>query len=67
MYYICDHCHYVFSAEAFPYRCPDCGELAVRRTTAAEKAEHVRLLEMVDVDDWDDTLRHSRTMERAIG
>ena len=59
MYFICDHCHYVFSTDALPHRCPDCGDLAVRCATTSEKAEHLRLLEMVDVDNWDDTLEHS--------
>ena len=67
MYFICDHCHYVYSAEALPHRCPDCGDLAIRHATTAEKAEYLRLLEMVAVDGWDDTLKHSRTMDRAIG
>ena len=59
MYYICDHCHYVFSSEAFPHRCPDCGELAIRRATAAEKAEHLRMLRIVAADNWNDTAEYS--------
>ena len=54
MYFICDHCHYVYSAEALPHRCPDCGELAVRPATEAEEADHLRLLKVVASDNWDD-------------
>ena len=54
MFYICESCHYVFSAEELPHRCPDCGGLAVRPATEAETAEHFRLLKVVASDNWDD-------------
>ena len=40
--YFCDACHYCFTAEQLPERCPDCGKLtayghpAVRIATEAE-------------------------------
>ena len=60
MFFICDHCHYVFSAEAFPHRCPDCGELAIRMANEEESAEHLRLLKVVENDNWDDTVAQRR-------
>ena len=48
-YYYCDICHYCFSAEKFPDRCPDCGAIeynghaAVRQATDAEVKELLRI------------------------
>ena len=48
-YYFCDACHYCFSAEQLPDRCPDCGavayidRLAVRLATNTEIAELLRI------------------------
>ena len=56
MFFICDHCHYVFSTDALPHRCPDCGELCVRMATEEESAEHQRLMRVVENDNWDDAL-----------
>lgn len=55
MFYICEHCHFVFSDERKPKRCPDCGEKMVRPATETEKAEHLRLVKIVASDNWDDT------------
>lgn len=54
MFYICERCQYVFSADEKPQRCPDCGEMMVRPATETEKAEHLRLLKIVASDNWDD-------------
>lgn len=48
-YYYCDTCHYCFSVEEFPDRCPDCGAVeyndhaAVRQATDAEVKELLRI------------------------
>lgn len=48
-YYYCDTCHYCFSAEKFPDRCPDCGAIeyndhaAVRQATDTEVKELLRI------------------------
>ena len=55
MSHICDHCRYTFSADAPPEQCPDCGDLAVRMANEEESAEHLRLLKVVENDNWDDT------------
>ena len=60
MYYICDHCHYVFSCAALPRRCPDCGDLAIRMANEEESADHLRLLKVVENDNWDDTVAQRR-------
>ena len=49
------HCHYVFSADALPEQCPDCGELCIRIAMEDESAEHLRLLKVVEKENWDDT------------
>ena len=48
-YYYCDTCHYCFSADKFPDRCPDCGAIeyndhaAVRQATDTEVKELLRI------------------------
>lgn len=48
-YYYCDTCHYCFSAEKFPDRCPDCGAIehnghaSVRQATDTEVKELLRI------------------------
>ena len=48
-YYFCDACHYCFTAEHLPDRCPDCGKQmlqgypAVRIATEAEITDYKRI------------------------
>ena len=48
-YYFCDACHYCFTAELLPDRCPDCGKQmshgrpAVRAATVKEIDEYQRI------------------------
>ena len=55
MYYSCNSCGFIFHANHSPQYCPDCGEPAVRLATEDEKNEHLRLMKIVEADDWDDT------------
>ena len=47
--YFCDACHYCFTAEQLPDRCPDCGKQmlqghpAVRIATEAEITDYKRI------------------------
>ena len=49
MIFFCDCCHYTFSAESLPNRCPDCGKQqfsgapAVREATGREIDEYKRV------------------------
>ena len=47
MFYCCDHCHYVFSADVLPHRCPECGEKCVCEATKAEWREHLKKMGIV--------------------
>lgn len=42
MIYACDSpmCHYLFSADDSPERCPDCGHDKIRPATDQEQAEY---------------------------
>lgn len=48
-YFYCDACHYCFSADALPDRCPDCGAVehndkkAVRPVSNTEIEELLRI------------------------
>lgn len=66
MFYYCNHCHYVFSAEVLPHRCPDCGEKAVRPATETEKAEHFRMMEIVAQDNWDDAAERMNALSSPM-
>ena len=56
-YYYCDACHYCFTAERFPDRCPDCGKQevrghpAVRNATGEEIAEYQRIQAEIERED----------------
>lgn len=60
MIYFCDCCHYAFSADRLPGRCPDCGKQAlgmlpaVRPATPAEIADYERVrLEIMKEEKYD--------------
>lgn len=56
-YYFCDACHFCFTAEFLPRRCPDCGKVtfgshfAVREATDQEAAEHKKIQEELAASD----------------
>lgn len=56
-YYFCDACHYCFTAERLPDRCPDCGKQmayghpAVRTATEKEIDEYQRIRAEIERED----------------
>lgn len=40
--YICERCRFLFSQDAVPDRCPDCGKETVRPAEPAEVQEYER-------------------------
>ena len=40
MIFACDSCHFLFSGDARPEQCPDCGKYTVRPASEAERQEY---------------------------
>lgn len=56
--YYCQHCHYTFTANALPERCPDCGKVAVRPASEEERAEYDKVQAEITAEKWDDCAEH---------
>lgn len=56
----CDSCHYTFSAESLPDRCPDCGKQqfsgvpAVREATSKEINDYKRI--RIEIEQEEETM-----------
>lgn len=48
-YYFCDACHYCFSAEKLPDRCPDCGAQIYKEKPAVRLANKDEIDELLRI------------------
>lgn len=48
-YFYCDACHYCFSADALPDRCPDCGAQTYKGKPAVHLASKMEIEELLRI------------------
>lgn len=64
--YCCRACRYVFPANAFPARCPDCGKEtwygspAVRKATSEEMADYIRIRKEITAESHSPSINSTR-------
>ena len=54
-YYFCDACHYCFSAEKLPDRCPACGAQTYKEKPAVRLAVKNEIEELLRIQKEEDT------------